>query len=81
VAAAVLVEEFDPALIKLVNLMGRERAAPLIAETMRRAGLTSITTPDDRLRFASALMANGGLYEAIGRAIKIQAILQGASEP
>ena len=70
----------DPALVKLVNVMGRDRAATVIAETMRRAGLASVATPDDRYRFACALMARGGICEAIGRAIKIQAILHGAKE-
>jgi hypothetical protein len=70
----------DPALIKLVNVMGRERAQPVIADTLRRAGLTSLATADDRYRFACALMDQGGICEAIGRAIKIQAILGGAKE-
>jgi len=70
----------DPALKKLVNVMGRDRAATVVADTMRRAGLTSLSTPDDRYRFACALMTRGGICEAIGRAIKIQAILHGAKE-
>ena len=68
----------DPALIKLVNMMGAERAAEVYAETMRRAGLASLVTADDRYRFACELMTRGGICEAIGRAIKIQAILHGA---
>jgi hypothetical protein len=70
----------DPALIKIVNVMGRERAQPVIDDTMRRAGLRSLATADDRYRFACALMTQGGVCEAIGRAIKIQAILGGAKE-
>jgi len=31
--------------------------------------------------FACALIQRGGLLETVGRAIKIQAILHGASEP
>lgn len=71
----------DPALAKLFNLVGRERAEPLIEETLKRAGLRALVTPDDRYRFACELMTKGGIYEAIGRAIKIQAILHGAREP
>jgi hypothetical protein len=70
----------DPALVKLVNMMGRDRAQRVIADTMRRAGLTALGSADDRYRFACALMAQGGVHEAIGRAIKIQAILGGAKE-
>jgi hypothetical protein len=69
-----------PALSKIVNVMGRARAETVIRETMRRAGLDSIDTPDDRYRFACALMAQGGLCEVIGRSMKIQAILHGAKE-
>jgi hypothetical protein len=45
---------------------------------MRRASLTALQTPDDRFRFGCALMQSGGIFIAIGRAIKIQAILHGA---
>jgi hypothetical protein len=78
-AAASLDPAHDPALRKLVNMLGAQ-ARPLIAETLREAGLTDLITPDDRYRFACALMKRGGIYEAIGRAIKIQAILHGAAE-
>jgi hypothetical protein len=70
----------DPALVKLVNMMGRERAQPLIADTLRRAGLSGLFTADDRYRFGCELMTQGGICEAIGRSIKIQAILGGAKE-
>jgi len=70
----------DLALQKLFNMMGRDRAAPIIAETMRNARLRSLDTPDDRYRFACELMTRGGIFEAIGRAMKIQAILHGARE-
>ena len=68
----------DPAFAKLVNLMGQQRANEVIRDAMARAGLTSISTPDERYAFGSALMSLGGLCEAVGRAIRIQAILQGA---
>ena len=68
----------DPALVKLVNMMGAERAGEVIAETMSRAGLAALVTAEDRYRFACELMTRGGICEAIGRAIKIQAILHGA---
>src|SRR5262249_28865020 len=73
--------EIDPALAKLANIMGPQRAKIIIAETMREIGLLELRTPDDRARFGSALVARGGVLEAVGRAIKIQAILHGAKEP
>jgi hypothetical protein len=69
----------DPALAKIINVMGSEKAQVAIADAMRRANLTALQTPDERLRFAVALMESGGIFEAIGRAIKIQAILHGAT--
>ena len=71
-------EAVDPALVKIINVMGPDRGRVAIAEAMRRAELTSLLTPDDRYRFACALMESGGIFESIGRAIKIQAILHGA---
>ena len=65
---------------KLINVLGAERARKVIAETMARAGLRSLETPDERYRFATELMTQGGVLEAVGRAMKIQAILHGAKE-
>jgi hypothetical protein len=71
----------DPAISKVLSVMGRERGMQVVEDAMHRAQLRSLRTPDDRYAFASALMTRGGVYEAIGRAIKIQAILHGAKEP
>jgi len=71
----------DPALAKIINVMGSDRAQTAIADAMQRAKLTALQSPNDRLRFAVALMQSGGIFETIGRAIKIQAILHGAKGP
>jgi hypothetical protein len=68
----------DPALAKILNVMGNDRGRAAIEVAMRRASLTALQTPDDRFRFGCALMQSGGIFIAIGRAIKIQAILHGA---
>lgn len=70
----------DPALKKIVHVMGEDRARDVIDETLRRIGLPALVTPDDRYRFAVELMKKGGVLEAVGRSIKIQAILLGAHE-
>ena len=70
----------DPALQKLVNLLGRERADAVVLQTMQRIGLETLSTPDDRYRFAKELIKQGGVLEAVGRAMRIQAILHGARE-
>ena len=42
-------------------------------------GVRSLVTADDRYRFACELMNAGGVLEAVGRALKIQAILHGGN--
>jgi hypothetical protein len=71
----------DPAISKLYSVLGEEKAGALVAQLLRELGLSSIATADDRLRLGNALITRGGVLEAIGRAIKIQAILHGAAEP
>jgi len=67
------------ALQKVYNVMGLERGREIIEQTLKQMGLRELTTPDDRLRFGAELIKKGGVLESIGRAIKIQAILHGAS--
>lgn len=66
------------ALEKLRHVMGEEEADEFVASTMRRTGLKSLSDPDDLAKFAEELIRAGGLVEAVGRAIKIQALLAGA---
>lgn len=75
---AVATPPLAPALQKLVNVFGQQRADAIIAEVKAKAGIVTLESPDDRYRFAIELMERGGVLEAIGRAIKIQAILHGA---
>jgi len=71
----------DPVLTKLSYVMGPVEAPRFISATCRTLGLDGLERPQDRMVFACALIERGGLLEAIGRAIKIQAILHGAREP
>jgi hypothetical protein len=70
----------DPAVTKVINVMGLERGMAMVDEVMRHANLRELRTPEDRYAFGCVLMKRGGVFEAIGRAIKIQAILHGASD-
>jgi hypothetical protein len=65
---------------KLHNMLGPERATKLVDQTLAELKLTELKTANDRLRFGSALIRHGGVLEAIGRAIKVQALLHGARE-
>lgn len=70
----------DPALAKLINMLGREKAEQLAAEIAAELGIRGTMSPTDRLRFGDALVKRGGVFEAIGRSIKVQALLQGAQQ-
>lgn len=70
----------DPTMVKLVSLYGVERAEALVRDTLREVGITAIDSANDRLKFGAALIKKGGLLEVVGRAIRVQAILQGARE-
>lgn len=65
---------------KLRRVFGAAKADEIVASTMRRAALTSLDTPTERLRFARELIKNGGLHEALGNSIAVQAILEGGEE-
>jgi hypothetical protein len=68
------------AIQKLVNILGPEAARELSGQILRQIGVHDLRAPNDRLRFGEALMARGGLLESVGRAIKTQALLHGATE-
>jgi hypothetical protein len=63
---------------KLVRMLGESRADSLIAEISAERGLSDLESADSRYLFASSLIARGGVLEAVGRAIRVQALLQGA---
>ena len=70
----------DPTMLKLVRLYGVERAGALVRDTLREVGIDAIHSAEDRLKFGTALIGKGGLLAVVGRAIRVQAILQGARE-
>jgi hypothetical protein len=70
----------SPAVAKLLRMLGPERGNAVVQETMKQLGLEAVKTPNECLRFGEALIKRGGLLEALGRSIKIQALLNGANE-
>lgn len=68
----------DPATRKLVSVLGQARADVLRADVLQRIGSDDLRDPDVLLLFGQELMKRGGILAAIGRSIKIQAILLGA---
>ena len=69
----------NPAALKIYNVLGRDRGQRLLDELLRELGVPDATTPNDRVRLGNLLIQRGGVLESIGRAIKIQAILHGAT--
>jgi hypothetical protein len=65
-------------IVKLEHLMGEKAAGELIGELMRELELPDLDSPSHRDRFGEALVRRGGVYEVLGRAIRVQAALQGA---
>jgi hypothetical protein len=70
----------DPVLLKLSNVLGAERACATLAELKETLGLFETSSAASRLQIGNTLIKRGGLMEAIGRSIKIQALLHGARE-
>lgn len=65
-------------MVKLRSLLGDDEARRLCETLLSEIGLSSLTTPDDQLRFGDALVKRGGLLEAVGRSVKVRALLHGA---
>ena len=59
---------------------GPEQARLCIDETMSATGLRELRTADEVVVFASGLMQRGGIFEVIGGALRVQAILRGGNE-
>jgi hypothetical protein len=65
---------------RLVKAMGDRRAGEVFRETFDRFGDNDIETPQDLLDFSELLIRSGGLIQAVGRSLKVQALLRGAME-
>jgi hypothetical protein len=67
-------------LSKMVRVLGQEKAAALLEETMTSVGLTRLYTVQELLFVSNALVKAGGFPSVVGRSLKVYAILRGASE-
>jgi hypothetical protein len=63
---------------RLINALGPQRAADVLHDAYLRFGNRLIETPQDMLEFAGILVQLGGLIQAVGRSLKVQALLRGA---
>ncbi len=74
--------EFDElARERLFRAIGPAQAPATIEEAMSSLGLSQLRSPTELLRFAEQLMQKGGVFESVGRGLKISALLKGAVPP
>ena len=59
---------------------GPDKARLYVDETLTATGLRELRTADEVVVFASRLMQRGGIFEVIGGALRVQAILRGGTE-
>jgi hypothetical protein len=67
-------------LSKLVRVLGKEKTASLLDETMTALQLTEIATVQELLLVSNAFIKKGGFPSVVGRSFKVFAILRGATE-
>jgi hypothetical protein len=65
---------------RLVKALGGKRAAEIMREGIAELGGRTLETPQDMMDFADVLVRSTGLIQAVGRSIKVMALLRGASE-
>ena len=65
---------------RLVKALGATRAGEVLTDVLARFGDRQVETPQDMLDFAEVLCRSGGLVMAVGRSLKVQALLRGAQE-
>lgn len=65
---------------RLSKALGAKRAGEVMVDAMTRLDRNELETPQDMLDLAEILVRAGGLVQAVGRSLKVQALLRGAVE-
>jgi hypothetical protein len=60
--------------------LGPERARACIEETLTAMGTRQLRSADDVVVFANLLAKRGGIFQVIGGALRVQAILRGGKQ-
>ncbi len=65
---------------RLVKALGHARAGEVLADAFSRFGDRPVDTAQDLMELSEALIAAGGLVQAVGRSLKVMSLLRGAVE-
>lgn len=65
---------------RLVKALGGKRAAEILRDAIAELGGRTLDTPQDMMDLADVLVRSTGLLQAVGRSIKVMALLRGAVE-
>jgi hypothetical protein len=65
---------------RLTKALGRVRASEVLHQALGAFGDRPLDTPQDLMKLADLLIQNSGLVQVVGRSLKVQAILRGATE-
>ena len=66
------------AMQRLVRAVGPSTGPEVAREALTTLGIRELTSAKDLLGFAEHLIARGGVFEAVGRGLKVSALLRGA---
>jgi hypothetical protein len=66
------------ALQRLIRAAGPADGPQAAREVFARLGIGELTSATDLLEFSEHLIARGGVFEAVGRGLKVSALLRGA---
>lgn len=69
----------DEAKLTLARVLGAERSAEAMTRARQASGVGLVASPSDLLRFAEALIQEGGFTTVVGRTLKVEALLRGAN--
>ncbi len=65
---------------RLVKALGATRAGEVLDDALARFGDRQVETAQDLFDLAALLIGSGGLVQAVGRSLKVMALLRGAAE-
>ena len=68
----------ETALTRLRRALGPQKGEALAEKVFHQMGVQQIVTPQDLCDFSNHLIVQGGVAEAVGRSLKVMALLRSA---